>query len=61
MPRYIEERFAKRLFEAAIEQGKAAAVLECLWQGGSVTIDAMTGKVTLITADQLRGLAGEVR
>jgi len=53
----IPESFARRILELAIAEGRAAETLECLFDGGSVTVDANSGRLCLVTAAQLRQLA----
>lgn len=44
----IPEPFARTILQTAINEGKAAALLECLFAGGTVTIDPDTRKLVLI-------------
>lgn len=52
----FSEALAKRILLTAIAEGRAAELLECLFEGGSATVDATTGKLMLATADQLAAL-----
>ena len=51
----ITEAFAVRLFNQAIAERRAAELLECLFDGGSATIQP-DGKIALASADQLASL-----
>jgi len=44
----MEESFARGLLMLAIRDNRCAEMLECLFDGGSVTIDMNTGKLMLI-------------
>lgn len=52
----VTEPWARSIMEAAIREDRCAEVLNCLFDGGSVTIDAATGRIALATADQLASL-----
>lgn len=47
------DNLAIPLFTAALAQGVAGELLECLFAGGSATVDR-TGKVVMITEDILK-------
>jgi len=49
----IPESFARRILELAIAEGRAAEMLECLFDGGSVTVDANSGRLCLMNTAQL--------
>ena len=49
----IPESFARRILELAIAEGRAAEMLDCLFDGGSVTVDASSGRLCLMNAVQL--------
>ncbi len=55
---HIPENFARRIFEVAIDERRCSELLECLFDGGSVTIDALTGKLVMISQVQLDKLQG---
>lgn len=55
----LTEAFARRIFEQAIRENRCGETLECLWGGGSVTVDAITGKLVLASADMLKQMGGE--
>lgn len=48
------EAMATRILEAALRERRAAELLECLFEGGSATVNAVTGKLVLASAAQLR-------
>jgi hypothetical protein len=50
------EDFAAGIFRTAIAEGRAGELLDCLLEGGSCTVDPLTGKLMLATAEQIRGL-----
>jgi len=49
----IPESFARQILELAIAESRAAEMLECLFDGGSVTVDANSGRLCLVNAAQL--------
>jgi len=49
----ISEAFARAIFLTAIREQRCSEMLECLFDGGSATVDARTGKLCLATAEQL--------
>lgn len=49
----IPESLSQAILKAAIEENKASELIECLFDGGSVTIDGETGKLILISSEQL--------
>lgn len=52
----MPEVAAKRILAQAIAEDRAAEFLEAMWDGGSATVDQTTGKLVIITGDQLMGL-----
>jgi hypothetical protein len=52
----MPESFARIILETAIKENKAAALLECLFEGGSATVDAVTRKLVLISPGMLQAL-----
>jgi len=52
--RYDMDRLARRLFMTAIRDGQEGELLQCLFDGGSATIDARTGKLVMVTEDLLK-------
>ncbi len=54
----VVESLAKYLFQTAIAEGRCADLLDCLWAGGSATVDHSTGKLVFVTSEQLAELAG---
>lgn len=52
----IPEQFAAQIFQKAIADGRAAELLECLFDGGSVTIDSQTGDLVMVTVSMLAQL-----
>lgn len=51
----IEERAARRILLAAVDQGRAAEFLDAMRDGGSATVDA-AGMLVIISGDQLAQL-----
>lgn len=49
----IPESLARRIFEKAIADERAGELLEALFDGGSVTLDARTGGLLIVSADVL--------
>lgn len=49
---------ARRIFTVALETDECGAVLECLFDGGSVTIDAGTGRLVYVAGMDLSGMIG---
>jgi hypothetical protein len=47
----IPDRLAVAILRAAIHEGRAGELLDCLFAGGSCTVDA--GRLVLATAEQL--------
>ena len=54
----ISEDFAAAIFFKAITEKKAAELLGLLFEGGSVTLDASTGDLVMISADLLDEMLG---
>jgi len=52
----ISEALAQRIFAQAIHEDRAAELLECLFDGGSATVDAITGKLVLISLPDVTSL-----
>lgn len=52
----VPELVARRILGAAIAEDRCAELLNCLFDGGSATVDAATGNLVLVTADQLAAL-----
>lgn len=55
----LPEPFARRILEAAIAEERSAEMLECLFDGGSVTVDAGTGQLVLLSGGQMSQLMGD--
>lgn len=51
-----DERVATAIFLTAIRDGQAAELLTCLFSGGSATVDSKTGKLVMLSSEQLREL-----
>jgi hypothetical protein len=51
-----DERLAEAVLIAALHEGRAGELLDCLLDGGSCTIDQVTGLLTLASRDQLASL-----
>lgn len=54
----LPEAFSALILQAAIREERATDLLECLFDGGSATIDSQTGALVLATKEQLDGLLG---
>jgi hypothetical protein len=52
----VNENFAAEILRCAIESERAAELLDCLFDGGSCTLDTKTGELVLVSADQLSGI-----
>ena len=52
------EIFASRILIAAMRENRAAELLDCLFNGGSATVDRQ-GKLTLASADVIAQLMGK--
>jgi hypothetical protein len=50
------EDWAAGILTTAIAEGRAGELLDCLFEGGSCTVDPLTGRLILATAEQVRGL-----
>ena len=50
---YLPEAVARHICHTAMLEDRCAELLECLMEGGAVTVDRITGAMVLITADQL--------
>lgn len=50
------EAQAREILKQAIREDRCAELLECLFEGGSCTIDAKTGLLVLASADLLASL-----
>ena len=58
MAEHPMERLAVNLFQTAINRGQAGELLECLFDGGSATIDPVTGEIVMVTEDLLNQMMG---
>lgn len=54
----ITEDFARSLLQQAIREGRAAELLTTLFEGGSATLDAMSGRLVLASPSILEQLMG---
>jgi hypothetical protein len=52
------EPIARRIFEQAIKEQRCGDLMECLFNDGSATVDAVTGVLVLISADGINQLFG---
>lgn len=55
----MNEDVARRILEQAITEQRCAELLSCLFEGGSATIDAGSGRLVLVAGDQLSALLGD--
>ena len=53
------EYLARAIFQAAINEERCAELMDCLFDNGSATVDAKTGKLVLASEDMLRQMMGE--
>ena len=51
----LPESLARAILQAALNEDRAAELLECLFEGGSATVDR-SGKLILASGSQLAGL-----
>lgn len=49
----LSEDFAAYILNTAVHERRASELLDTLFAGGSVTVDGATGKLVLITAQQM--------
>lgn len=49
----IPEEFARRILQKTLDEHRAGELLDALFEGGSVTIDAESGELVIITHAQL--------
>jgi hypothetical protein len=54
-----DEPLFRALFQTAINESRCTELWECLTEGGSATIDAITGKLVMVTGDQLSQMFGD--
>lgn len=52
------DRVVREMFARALLDNRCTELLECVAAGGSATIDARSGELVLITAEQLASLFG---
>lgn len=53
----ISEPMARRIFQKAINTGQSGALLDCLFEGGTATIDGSTGELVMIPGAALAEFA----
>jgi hypothetical protein len=51
-----DETLARAIFMQAIREERCAELLHCLFDGGSATVDAVTGKLVVVSSDQLAAM-----
>lgn len=49
---------ARAIFAVALQQDRCGEVLQCLFDGGSVTIDSKTDQLVMVDAGQLKQFGG---
>jgi hypothetical protein len=54
-----DDAIAEAIFKAALEEKKAGELLNCLFDGGSATVDMYSGKLVMISGDFLKQTAKE--
>lgn len=52
------DNMAIQLFQTAINKGQAGELLECLFDGGSATVDPQ-GNIVMVTEKQLSQMMGD--
>jgi hypothetical protein len=50
----IPEEAAANILRVAIQRGRAAEMLECLWDGGAVTVDPESLDLVMIPGDTFK-------
>lgn len=50
---------ARRILSQAISEDRCGEFMDCLFDGGSATVDATTGRLVLVSASVLSAMAGE--
>lgn len=53
------DRIATQIFEKAIATGQAGELLECLFEGGSATIDRLTGRLVMVPGAAIISMGGD--
>ncbi len=56
MSETISEQMAHNILRAAMLEGRCAEFIECLFGGGSATVDSTDGRLVLISGDLLSDL-----
>lgn len=54
----MPEGAARRICQQAIAEGRCGEMLGVLFDGGGVTLDSITGRIVLISAEEIAMLAG---
>ncbi len=49
----MNEEIARRIFQAAIDENRCVELSDAFWNGGSATVDAATGKLVVVSGDQI--------
>jgi hypothetical protein len=52
------DSMARAIFAVALQHDHAGEVLQCLFEGGSVTVDAKTKQLVMVDVGQLKQLGG---
>lgn len=52
----IGETLGRAICLAAIQENRCAELIDCLFDGGTCTVDPYTKKLVLISGEQLKGL-----
>lgn len=53
----VSEPLARRIFELAVQTGQSGKLLDLLFDGGSVTVDAQTGQLVMIPGEAMAQMA----
>ena len=56
MANRLSEQVARRILQAAMAENRCANLIECLWDGGTATVDHSTGDLVLIEGRLLADL-----
>jgi hypothetical protein len=53
------DSMATKLFTAALAENRCGELYQCLIEGGAATVDASTGKLVMITKNELQSLINQ--
>lgn len=52
----LDEPLAAEILDAAIIERRAAELIDCLFEGGTATVDDLTGRLVLVDGAMVKGL-----